>query len=77
MKLRIQLVIWNIRKEKNSQSEQEKEKEFLKNEDSIRSLLDNFKCTNICMMGVLEGKEKQQEIEDLFEKIMTENFLNL
>ena len=27
--------------------------------------------------GVLEGKEKEQEIRNLFEKIMEENFLNL
>ena len=29
------------------------------------------------MMGVLEGEEKKQEIENLFEKIMKENFPNL
>ena len=28
-------------------------------------------------MGVPEGKDKEQEIENLFENIMTENFLNL
>ena len=28
-------------------------------------------------MGVPEGEESKQEIENLFEKIITENFLNL
>ena len=28
-------------------------------------------------MGVLEGEGREQEIETLFEKIMTENFPNL
>ena len=29
-----------------------------------------------CIMGVLEGKDREQEIENHFEKIMTENFPN-
>ena len=32
---------------------------------------------NIQIIGVLEGEEKEQEIENLFEKIMKENFPNL
>ena len=28
-------------------------------------------------MGVPEGEEREQEIENIFEKIMTENFPNL
>ena len=32
---------------------------------------------NIWITGVLEGEEEEQEIEDLFEQIMTENFPNL
>ena len=47
-----------------------------KKEDSIRSLRNNFKCTNICIMGVQEGEEGEQEIENQFEKKMTENFPN-
>ena len=49
-------------------------KKYQKNEYRIRSLWDNFKHTNILIMGVLEGEERQQEIVNLFEKIMTENF---
>ena len=32
---------------------------------------------NICVIGVQEGQESEQWIEDLFEEIMAENFLNL
>ena len=53
---------------KNHQSEQEEEKWILKNADSVRSLWDNFKQSNICIIGVPEGEEKEQEIRNLFEK---------
>ena len=38
---------------------------------------DNFKRANICIIGVPEGEEKEQEIGNLLEKIMKENFPNL
>ena len=41
------------------------------------NLLDNFKCSNIWIIGVPEGEEEEQEIENLFEQIMKENFPNL
>ena len=62
---------------KNNQSEQEEEKRIQKNEDSMSSLWDNFKRSNICITWVPAGEEKQQEIGSLFEKIMKENFPNL
>ena len=37
----------------------------------------NFKCSSIRIIGVPEGEEEEQEIENLFEKIMKENFHNL
>ena len=66
---------------KNNHSEQQEEKRITpaprqKNEDSISSLLNNFKQTNICIIGVLE-EEKEQEIGSLFEKIMKEKVPNL
>ena len=61
---------------KNNQSEQQEEKRIKKNEYSINSLWDNFEKSNICITGV-PGKEKEQEIRSLFEKIMKENFPNL
>ena len=58
---------------KNNQSEQE-EKRIQRNEDSINSLWDNFKRSNICLIGVPEGEEKEQGIGNRFEKTMKENF---
>ena len=75
-------MIWNIRKQnkqtskKPKQSEQ-KERRIQINEDSISSLWDNFKRSNIHIIGVPEGEKKEQEIGNLFEKIMKENFPNL
>ena len=43
----------------------------------LRNLQDNFKHSNICITGVSEGEEEEQEIENLFEIIMKENFPNL
>ena len=36
---------------------------------------DNMKCNNIHIIGIPEGEE-QQGIENLFEKVMMENFPN-
>ena len=44
-----------------------------KSKDSISSLWGNLECSNICFIRVPEGEEKEQEIENLFEKIMKEN----
>ena len=74
--MRIKSMIWGIRKQKNNHSEQEEER-IQKNEDSISSLWDNFKNSNIGIIGVPGGEEKEQVIENLFEKIMKENFPNL
>ena len=43
----------------------------------LRNLWDNLKPSNIRIIGVPEGEEQQQEIENLFEQIMKENFPNL
>ena len=42
----------------------------------MRNLQDNLKHSNIQIIGVPEGEE-EQEIKNLFEQIMTENFPNL
>ena len=41
------------------------------------NLWDNLKHSNIWIIGVPEGEEQQQEIENLFEQITKENFPNL
>ena len=38
---------------------------------------DNMKRNNIRIIGILEGEEEEQGIENLFEKVMMENFPNL
>ena len=53
-----------------------KKQEFKKNEERLLKLFDNLKHSNIWIIGVPEG-DQQQEIENLFEKIMKENFPNL
>ena len=54
-----------------------KKKEFQKNEERLRNLRDNFKHSNIQIIGIPEGEEEEQEIENLFENIMKENFPNV
>ena len=55
---------------KNNHTEQQKEKESKKkkNEDDINSFWDNFKRSNIHLLGVPEGEKREQKIENLFEK---------
>ena len=65
------------KEEKNIQSEHQEEKRIQKNKDGLKSFWDNFKHTNVQVLGVPEEEEKEQEIENLFEKIMKENFPNL
>ena len=52
----------------NIQLEQNEETRIQKNEERLRNLWDNFKCSNIQIIGVPEGEEEEQEIENLFEK---------
>ena len=57
MKLRIKPEIWKIRKQKTPNDNSKKKKKF-KNGDSVRSLRNDFKYANICIMGVPEGGER-------------------
>ena len=62
---------------KNNESEQQEEKRIQKTEDGVSSLWNNCKCSNIHIIRVPEGKKKEQEIGNVFERIMKENFPNL
>ena len=62
--------------EKNSQKEQETEKKTEKEQEELREMQDNMKLNNITIIGRPEGQEALP-IENLFEKIMMENFHNL
>ena len=65
------------KEEINIQPEQKEETRSQKNEESIRRFWDIFKSANIRIIGMSEGEEKEQEIGNLFEKIVKENFPNL
>ena len=65
------------KEEINIQVEQNEERRIQKNEERLRNLRDFFKHANIWIIGVPEGEEEEQEIENLFEKIMKDNFPTL
>ena len=57
----------NQKEEINIQPEKNEETRIQKNEEQLRNLWDNFKHSNIQIIGVPEGKEEKREIENLFE----------
>ena len=65
------------KEEINIQPEQNEETRIQNNEERLRNLQDLFKCSSVRIIGVPEGEEEGQEIENLFEQIMKENFPNL
>ena len=70
----VKSTVWTRR---NIQPEQNEEARIQENEEGLRNLWDNFKHSNIQIIGMSEGEEEEQEIENLFEQIMKENFPNL
>ena len=56
------------KKERNIQPEEKEETRIQKSEERLWTLWDNLKCSNIWIIGVPEGEEQQQEIENLFEQ---------
>ena len=57
--------------------EQNKEKRMKRNEDTLRDIWDNIKCTNIQIIGVPEEEEKKKGSEKIFEEIIVKNFPNM
>ena len=55
------------KEERNIQPEQNEETTIQKNEERLRNLQDILKCSNIRIIGVPEGEEEEQKIENLFE----------
>ena len=55
------------KQERNMQPEKNEETRIRKNEERLRNLQDILKCSNIRIIGVPEGEEEKQEIENLFE----------
>ena len=58
-------------------TEQKIEKRMKRNEGSLRDLWENIKCTNIFIIGVLEGEGREKGSEKIFEEIIAENFLSM
>ena len=55
------------KEEINIQPEKNEKTRIQKNEEKLRNLWDNFKCSNIQIIGVPE-EEQEQEIENLLNK---------
>ena len=64
------------KEEINIQPEQNEETRIPKNE-KLRNFWDNFHHSNMQIIGVPEGEEEQQEMENLLGQTMKENFPNL
>ena len=58
-------------------AEQKREKRLKTNEESLRKLWDNVKCTNIRITGAPEGEEREKGTEKIFPEIRAENFPNM
>ena len=65
------------KEETNIQPEKNEETRTWKNEERLRNLQDALKRSNIRIIGVPQGEEEEQKIENLFEQIMKDNFPNL
>ena len=72
-----QINVLERKEEINIQPEQNEETRMQKNEERLRNLWDNFKHSNILIIGVPGGEEEEQQMGNLFEQIMKENFPNL
>ena len=57
-----------------NEAERKKEKRIKRNEDNLRDLWDNVKCTNIRIIGAPEDEDKKKGDEKILEKIIVENF---
>ena len=69
--------VWSRRKKETSNWNRIKKQGFKKNEERLRNLQDILKRSNIRIIGVPEGEEEEQKIENLFEQILKENFPSL
>ena len=62
-----------------TQSGQQTEKQMKKKKkkSNIRDLWDNIQQANLCIIGILEGEEKDKGIENISEEIISGKFPNL
>ena len=45
------------------------------NEDSLTDLWNNIKCTNVHIIKIPEGEERQRRVKNVFDEIVAEHFL--
>ena len=57
-----------------NESERKQEKQIKRNEDNLRDLQDNMKCSSIRIIGVPEEEDKKKNHEKILEEIIVENF---
>ena len=57
--------------------EQKREKRLKTNEESLREFWDNVKRTNIRIIGVPEGEEREKGTEKIFQEIIAKTFPNM
>ena len=57
--------------------EQKREKRLKTNEESLREFWDNVKHTNIRIIGVPEGEEREKGTGKIFQEIIAKNFPNM
>ena len=57
--------------------EQTKEKRRKRNKNTLKEHWDNIKRTNIRIIGVPKGEEREKGSEKIFEEIIVKNFLNM
>ena len=57
--------------------QKKKDKRIKRKQDSLRDLWDNIKHTNICIISVPEGEEREKGAENIFEDLIAKNFPNL
>ena len=55
--------------------EQKRGKRLKRSEESLREHWDNVKCSNIHIIGVPEGEEREKGTEKIFQEIIVKNFL--
>ena len=60
--------VWSRRKKKTFNQNRMKKQEYLKNEERLRKCWDNYKCSNIQMIGVPEGEEEEQKMKTYLKK---------
>ena len=60
-----------------NEAERKKEKRIKRNEDNLRDLWDNVKCSNIRIIGIPEEEDKKKDHEKILEEIVVENFLKM